>query len=270
MNSNDIIKKIKNEFLNNKESIESIIILEKKNWDYNIEFDKLVEIFDKYENKELVLNSDFKNTSEIISGIGKLAIVNQSNPYSILSMILITIRTNNEVVFFLPNKLLGINSVLIEIASKISSKIRLINSNSNEDFYREQEKFDCVIYFGNKYEYIEFSKRLKIKSIFENSGEIYVYIDDRSFKNEFLNLDKFAYYNDINVRYYSDNFEKSVKSMNDFGVIKNAVIYTKNKDMAREFLEQVKAEKVYVNSNPCNDFEFDFDEKKITYMKKLC
>ncbi|MBR3133161.1 MAG: hypothetical protein IKG42_03715 [Clostridia bacterium] len=270
MDSSNIIDKIKNEFLNNKDKILEIIDLEKKNWDYDIDFDKLLGIFDKYENKESVINNDFKNTKEFVSGIGRVAFINQTNPYSILSMILISIRTDNDVVFFLKDKLLAINTILVEIARKVSDRISHINSNTYEDFYSTQEKYDCVVYFGNKFEYLDFSRRVTIKSIFENSNEIYVFIDDRSFKDEFMAMDKFAYYNDINIRYYSEDFENSIKKINDFGVLKNAAIYTKDRQKAFEFLQKVKAENVYVNTNPCKNYEFDFDESKLVFMKKMC
>lgn len=270
MDSKNVIKKIKEEFINKKEDILKIIELEKNNWDYKIDYDKLIGIFDKYENKDEIINNDFKNTNEIVSGLGRVAIVNLTTPYSILSMILISIRTSNNITFYLKDKLLAINTILIEIASKIKNNISHINSNSYEDFYENQDSYNCVIYFGNKFEYLEFSRRLKIKSIFENSGEIFVFIDDRSFKDEFVSMDKFAYYNDINIRYYADNFDKAIKTINEFGIVKDSVIFTKNRDRAAKFLQEVKAENVYVNSNPCNNYGFDFDESKLVYMKKMC
>lgn len=264
--SEEKIRKIKQEFIINKDKIMNIINLEKEKWDYKIDYNKLLNIFEKYEIK----NNPLSYTSdEIKTGIGKVAIINQYNPYSILTMCLVCIRTNNNATFFLSDKLLGINSIIVELSKKHVDNLNYINSNGYELFYQNQSNFDSVIYFGNKFEYIEFSKRLKIKSIFENSNEIFVYIDNRDFKEEFIDIDKFAYYNDINIRYYSDNYENSVNKINDFGIIKRAAIYTKDKNRAFDFLQKIKAEKVYVNTNPCKDIEYDFDENKVMYIKKI-
>ena len=130
MNSSNIIKEMKEEFLKNKDTILNVIGLEKQKWDYVIEYDKLLDVFDKYESKDAVVNSEFKNTNEIVSGIGKVVIINQTNPYSVLSMILISVRTDNEIIFYLKDKLLGINTVLVEIANKVTGTVKHIDSNN--------------------------------------------------------------------------------------------------------------------------------------------
>ena len=265
----DILEKIKNELLKKQKEVLKIIDLEKKEWDYTIEFDKFLSIIEEYREKEIILKNQSHKNCEIIDGIGKISMINQTNPYNILSMILIAIRTNNHLTIYLSDKLLGINSILIEIIKKIIKNLDYVNINRYEDFYKNQSLYDLVIYFGNKFEYLEFSKGLKIHSVFENADEIYVYMDDKSFKDEFLEMDKFAYYHNINIYYYTNDFEQSLKDINDFGIIKKAVIFTKDKQKAMQFFEKVKAEEVYVNHNPCKNYTFQFDERKIIYTKKM-
>lgn len=271
-----IFQQIKKEFIGNKTVILKTIALEMQEWDYEIQLEKLLEVIDKYEEKEEIFKKEVESVVceeyETLHEIGNVAVIHQNNPYVILALALIGIRTHNTLTFYLTDKLLAINAVLIQIIQKALKREDIINYQQvvkEEAFYKEQEQFDCLIYFGNQYEYFTFSKRLCIPSIFENFGEVYVFIDNTSFKDEFLQMDRFAYDYHICVKYYKGNLEEAIQNINRLGIVKTAVIYTNDKEKAYAFLENVKSEEVYINTNPFIQYEFHFDENKLVYKKRM-
>lgn len=265
-----VLDNIKKEIQENKKYINDAIKLDFKEWEINVDFEKFFDIINVIKNKEYLPKF---SKEKIIDGIGKIILISNQNPYLIFDFILSCIYTNNKVVVLLEEKMLATNKVIIEIIKKVIKKLKLDSDTvdyieSLDEFFEKQDNYDLLYYFGNKEEYIKFIKRIHIDSIFENFGEMYVYIDSKEFKEEFFSIDKFAYLNDINVKYFNTNFNDSLLQINKHSKMnKISVIFTQDIEKAFEFIKKIKTENVYININPCKDFNYETDMKKLVYTK---
>lgn len=270
----ELLNNIKKEMINNKKSLEKAFELDYKEWDIQIDFEKLMVIIDNIKENEYLPKF---TKEEIIDGIGKIALISNQNPYLILNFVLSAIYTNNKVDVMLENKMLASNKTIIELIKKVIINLKLdidtvgYKELQNKDgFVSIQNDYDLLYYFGNKEEYINFIKRIHIDTKFENFGEIYVYVDNNDFKEILIDIDKFAYLNNINVKYFNQGFEESVEQINKINNInKISAIFTKDIDKAYDFIKKIKSEKIYLNINPCDDFYYKFDLVNLVYCKKI-
>ena len=270
----NLFDKIKEEFIKGKKVLEKGFDLDLKEWDIKIEFEKVIQIIDNMKNNEYL---PVFSKEKIVDGVGRIGLVSNGNPYLILNFVLSCIYTNNKVDVILRDKMLASNKVLLECIIKVfkNEKLDLNTVTFTEVVSKDkvigmQDGYDLLYYFGNKEEYINYSKRLHIDSKFENFGEMYVYIDSEEFKSYLLEIDKFAYINEIKVNYYTESLDKASKRINNKNNInKISVIFTKNIEKAYEFIKTIKSENVYININPCEDIKFETNLNNLVYSKNV-
>ena len=269
-----LFEKIKKELLTGRKTIEKGFELDLKEWEIKIEFDKIISILESMKEKEYL---PLFTKEKIVDGLGKIGLVSNGNPYLIFEFILSCLYTNNKVRVVLTDKMLASNRVLIECIIKVLKKekcdddtVSFIELISKDKVIGIQDEFDVLYYFGNKEEYLNYTKRLHIDSIFENFGEMYVYVDSKDFKEFLLEIDKFAYINEIKVNYYTESLESVKKQVNNRNNInKISVIFTKNIEKAYEFIKLIKTENVYININPCEYISFSTKLNNLVYSKKI-
>lgn len=269
----EIIEKIEKNLIKNKKNLQKAFDLDYKEWEIKISFEKLIELIAKIKEKEYLPKF---TKQEIVSGVGKIVLITNQNPYLIFNFCLNAIYTNNYVDVMLEEKMLATNKVLLEIVKKSIEELKL-DSNiinyleaSKNEIVSKQDDYDILYYFGNKKEYIDFSKRIHIDSKFENFGEMYIYIEDNIFEDILKEIDKFAYINEIKVNYFENELEKNIEQINKKNNInKISVIFTKNIDNAYKFIKYVKSENVFINLNPIEFFKYDVDINKLVFKKKI-
>ena len=269
-----LFEKIRKELLIGRKTIEKGFELDLKEWEIKIEFDKIISILESMKEKEYL---PLFTKEKIVDGLGKIGLVSNGNPYLIFEFILSCLYTNNKVRVVLTDKMLASNRVLIECIIKVLKKekcdddtVSFIELISKDKVIGIQDEFDVLYYFGNKEEYLNYTKRLHIDSIFENFGEMYVYVDSKDFKEFLLEIDKFAYINEIKVNYYTESLESVKKQVNNRNNInKISVIFTKNIEKAYEFIKLLKTENVYININPCEYISFSTKLNNLVYSKKI-
>lgn len=250
----ELLNQIKKDLISKKQIIQKAFEIDYKRWEIKIDIEQLVKIIENIEKQEYLPKF---SKQEIIDGFGKIALVNVTNSYMIFSFILSCICTNNKTCIILEEKMLASNKSIIELIRKCLENLKYDSSIveykeviSKEEIIQEQNNYDLIYYLGNKEEYLNFSKRIHIDSKFENFGEIYVYVDSDDFKDELLNIDKYAIKNELNVVYYKSNLVESLNSINKCNNInKVSIIFTQNIENAYEFIKKVKSEKIYINQN---------------------
>lgn len=270
----DLFEKIKKELLTGRKTIEKGFELDLKEWEIKIDFDKIISILDNMKEKEYL---PLFTKEKIVDGLGKIGLVSNGNPYLIFEFILSCLYTNNKVRVVLTDKMLASNRVLIECIIKILKKekcdddtVSFVEVVSKDKVIGIQDDFDVLYYFGNKEEYLNYTKRFHIDSIFENFGEMYVYVDSKDFKEYLLEIDKFAYINEIKVNYYTESLESVSKQVNNRNNInKISVIFTKDIEKAYEFIKLIKTENVYININPCEYISFSTKLNNLVYSKNI-
>lgn len=269
----ELLNQIKEDLIKKKQIIQKAFDLDYKKWEVKLDIEQLIKIVENIEKQEYLPKFSKK---EIIDGVGNVALVNVSNPYMIFSFILSCIYTNNKPCIILEEKLIASNISIIELIRKSfenlkydSNIIQFKEVSSKEEIIQQQNNYDLIYYLGNKEEYLNFIKRIHIDSKFENFGEIYVYVDSDDFKDELLKIDKYAYKNEINVVYYKENLETSLKQMNKCNNInKISIIFSKNTENAYEFIKKIKSEKIYINKNP-EEVIYNINQNNLIFRKNI-
>lgn len=271
----ELLEKIKAELAKKEKTLQKAFSLDEKEWEYKVDLGKILETIDTVKNEKYLPKF---TKEEIVDGLGDIIlVVKNQNPYLIFEFVLYSIYTNNKVTAILENKLLASNKVLLELIRNVLKEnkydeniVSFKELKSTFDIIDIQNDYDLLYYFGNKEEYLSFIKRIHIDSIFENYGEIDVYVDSNDFKDELLKIDKFAYINEIKVNYYNSSLEEAEKIMNNKNNInKISVIFTKDINNAYKFVKNIKSENVYINVNPITNFLFDINQNNLVYSKKI-
>lgn len=269
----ELLNQIQKDLISKKQIIQKAIDIDYKKWEIKIDIDQLIKIIENIKKQKYLPKF---SKEEIIDGLGKIALVNVSNPYMIFSFILSCICTNNKLCIILEEKMLASNKSIIELIRKSFENLKY-DSNiveykeviSKEEIIQEQNNYDLIYYLGNKEEYLNFSKRIHVDSKFENFGEIYVYVDSDDFKEELLKIDKYAIKNELNVVYYKSNLEESLNSINKCNNInKVSIIFTKNIENAYEFIKKIKSEKIYINQNP-EEIIYNLNQNNLIFKKNI-
>jgi len=238
------------------------------------DIEKLKNIAQTYK-KEFPLLPSFSPTL-IKDGFGNLCVMYDGSPYITLKLLISALRTHNNIVFFAKNYL-EINNLLIEIFNMISNDCKYTNkfaslqsTFSNNEVVRKQNLFDLVIYVGDKRAYKTVQKQLRIPSIFNGYNVIDIYIEDKTFKEVLLQIDKHAYANAIQVNYFDRTaLEDTIDYINKYNLNDCFVVFTKNSDIAYKFINSLKCKNVFINKNPFVDYEFDINENQLVYTKNI-
>lgn len=268
-NVNKLLDDIQKTFIDNKSTLQKAFEMDLKEWEYQTDFDKLLNCINNYKKKEYL--PKFSKT-EIVDGYGKIALVCTPNPYLIFNFILAAIVTNNQVDVVLENKLKATNLVMIETIRKAlkdekldENMVNFLEVNHQEEIVNYQDKYDLLYYLGNKASYLNLSKRIHIDTKFEEFGEINVYMDSKEFKEQMLEIDKWAYQNEFKVNVYSNEAE-AIRGNSDSKML---MIFSKDFEKIMRMMKKVKAKEIYINQNVCEKYSFDVCIEDLVYRKKI-
>lgn len=267
-----IVDLIKKELLENKNTIQKAFELDYKEWEYELSFNKFIDIIDSMKNKEYLPKF---SKEKIIDGVGRIALLCNQNPYLIFNFILSILYTNNKVEVMLENKMIATNIVIIELVKKVlnvqkidDDTVTYLEVVNNEEIVFRQENYDMIYYFGNKASYLNFTKRLHVDSKFEEFGEINLYSDSNQFKEQIVEIDKWAYLNEIKVNIFNKDIDEAIDKINKLNSInKMTIIFSKDLDKVAKFVKDVKSEFIFVNINSTNDYRYETNLNNLVYKK---
>lgn len=238
------------------------------------DLERLKNIANTYK-RDFPLLPSFSSTL-IKDGFGNLCVMYDGSPYVTLKLLISALRTHNNIIFFTKNYL-EINNLLVEVFNMISNDCKYTNkfasiqsTFSNNEIVKKQNLFDLVIYVGDKRAYQSVQKQLRIPSIFNGYKVVDVYIEDKSFKEVLLQLDKHAYTNSIQVNYFDKtDLNDTINYINKYNLNDCFVVFTKNSEIAYTFINSLKCKNVFINKNPFVDYEFDINENQLVYTKHI-
>lgn len=268
----DIFENIKKELVSDKKIIEEAFKLDYSEWEYEVNFDKIISQVDLIKEKDYL---PVFSKEEIVDGIGRICLICNQNPYLIFNAILSCIYTNNKIEVILENKMLASNKVLIESLQKSLKKAKVdedtltyIELTNKDDVISYQDKYDLIYYLGNKSSYIDFIKRIHIDTKFQNFGEVDLYTDSKEFKEVIVEIDKWAYLNEIKINIYNSDIDETIKEINKLNNTNGiSIIFSKDIDKISKFIKNVKSERVYVNTDFIKDYKFETNLNNLVYKK---
>ena len=258
----------------NKESFDNAIKKDAKSNSQKIEFNKIIQIVNTYK-KDMPILPSF-SAQKIKDGFGNIAVMYNGDPYVTLKMLISSLRTHNNVVFFTKN-FKTLNDLFIESINivtkelKYTERIAVLQTNfSKNDIIKKQNGFNLLVYIGNKRDFQTVSKQLNIPSVFRGYGSIDVFIDDKSYKETLLDIDDFAYENNIKVNYFHNtDIDETIAYINKYNLNDCFAVFTKNSELAYKFINSIKSKNIFINTNPFVNYEFDLNENQLVYTKNI-
>lgn len=248
-----ILKKIKTTFLENKKVIDNCIKEEIENGNI-ISFENLIneieitkkEIFEKKENKR-------ENKQEI-------AIIYDGKPETTLNIIINSIYYENKTYFFAEGYEL-ILAVLIELIKsvlmefKIKNTIVLYQDIDIDVIAQNEDKFDNIIYIGDYFECEKIQRDFNKKILYNSYGHLKVLIDKEKYSNEYKELMKNTYKNNINVEYYNE-FEEFLENITE----KDTIIIYGNDDKLEEIYKKINKNNILKHSDFMKSYRFSYTQ----------
>ena len=270
----ELLDYIKKEFVSDKSLIERAFNMDYEDWEFDMDFNILL---DQIENIKKQKYLPVFSKEKVVDGLGKIALVCNQNPYLIFNFVLSCIYTNNKVEVVLGNKMLATNKIILEVLKKVLDEqkvefgtVSYIELSNQDDIISKQDNYDLIYYFGNKNSYINFVKRLHIDSRFEECGIINLYSDSKDFKETLVEIDKWAYLNEIKINFYNKDIEEAIKEINKYNSLgKMTIIISKDFDKITKFIREVKTENIYVNTNPVSKYKYETDLNNLVYTKNI-
>lgn len=246
-------------------------IEEDKKIGYTEDLDKIKESINSYLNYNPQLTiQDIKNQS--MDGYGNIAIIYDGSVEITIESIIKVLYTHNNITL-VPNLNLSINNCIVEIITQEMKKNKYnVNIEICDDInkiYSNQNMFDIAIFVGDKYEYKKFKTRFYKDVVYNPYGYISVYADSSDFKNILVQLDKIAYINNFGIEYYNEtNLEEVISKINEITFRNTVAIFTKDSKKATELIYKLKADKIFINKNPFEEYKFELNEEDLL-MKKI-
>lgn len=280
-------------YLFNKEKVSNIIkefLLDLKNNIYNIEQNLSKDAINgniKLQANTIVSAIQYNNDkfliefskSKIVDGIGNIAVIYNGNPFITLKLILLGLRTHNQM-YLVSNNYSNTNNFLISLLEKhlennqYEKRIFKILDLTQSEFFKYQENFDILLFISNKDEYVSITPHIRIPIIFKNYGSIYIFVDsnlDKNLKDCLLDIDHFAFDNDININYIelSQKSNKLLEQLNYYGLNQTIAIFTNHIQNIYSILNDLKCNKIFINSNPFAQDLLQFNENNFVFTKEI-
>lgn len=258
----------------NKISFDNAIKKDSKSNNQKIEFDRIINIVKNYKKDMPILPSFSAKT--IKDGFGNIAVMYNGDPYVTLKMLISSLRTHNNVIFF-TNNFKTLNDLLIESINIVTRELNyteriavLQNNFSKNDIIKKQNAFNLLVYIGSKRDFQSVNKQLNIPSVFRGYGFIDVFIEDKSFKETLLDIDDFAYENNIKVNYFHNtDIDQTIDYINKYNLNDCFAVFTRNSELAYKFINSIKSKNIFINTNPFINYEFDLNENQLVYTKNI-
>lgn len=250
---NDIMLEIKD----NKEEFKRINDIDKNIYDTNIDIEKLVNIIKNSQEKELILNKDFKNI--LISYYG--------SPYITLELCIEAVKTNNKLILAIEDYMLGINKLIVNIVQNILNDYRIENkififNLLDKNVIAQNTEIDKVICIGNKNTF-ELYKKIQISNlIYYPFNNIDLYCDTDELEELQEMIYQYAEKNFIDLEIYDEfeNINRAVEYLNKYGNKFCTVLLTKSKEKEEIFRNNIISKYIFVNENPFGKYEFNIDK----------
>lgn len=242
---NNLLKEINKGLKLNKKIIDQALNKEMSKGN-TVRLERITNILKDFENIE------GKNEAQSI------AVCYSGAPEITVTYILDSILYNNKITLCV-NEYKIINEVLITIIVESMKKLNIKNlwinysSSYNEIYLRDNEKnFDKIVYIGDYFEYERFKYFFKKDVEYNNYGYIKLFMDKSKFKNEYKEIMKYAYIENIYLEIYDDIQEFIAESKKvDF-----AIAYIADFKIINKLQKEIKSGELLINNFPFDSYKF--------------
>ena len=272
---NEIFDKIENQIKTSVGPLHMAVSEDNKEFSETQEYSNLINTINRAKEEDWIMKNNSKTL--MYDGLGSIAAVTDDRSDVSLYLILKALKTHNNLVLFVNDKVHEVTKKLIEIVNKIckeDSYNTYIDYYEYKDFkeiYDYSEYFETIVFVSNIDKYFEYTDKVKDKNIIYSSyGTMSLYLDDKNLKDELLSMDEYVFNNNIDLDLIKEvSVEEAVDRINKNIDNYAAVIFTKDTKRAYYFVENVKAKQVFVNRNPDKDYIFEVADRDFIYKKNI-
>ena len=272
---NEIFDKIENQIKTSVGPLHMAVSEDNKEFSETQEYSNLINTINRAKEEDWIMKNNSKTL--MYDGLGSIAAVTDDRSDVSLYLILKALKTHNNLVLFVNDKVHEVTKKLIEIVNKIckeDSYNTYIDYHEYKDFkeiYDYSDYFETIVFVSNIDKYFEYTDKVKDKNIIYSSyGTMSLYLDDKNLKDELLSMDEYVFNNNIDLDLIKEvSVEEAVDRINKNIDNYAAVIFTKDTKRAYYFVENVKAKQVFVNRNPDKDYIFEVADRDFIYKKNI-
>lgn len=274
----NIINDFCNTFVKKKTTIEKAIEADYKVDKIKLDYSILLKQLEGIKTINVPIFTKILNQN-ITTGIGNIAVMYDGSSYVTLDLVLKAILTHNDIYLFSSDYMLATNTVIVtlidDILKKYNYNATIKHLQAKTELFREvvkyQEKFDLLVYVGNKYEFRKIKADFNKPVVLKEYGNVFVYVEpEEEIRQTLLKMDQYAYSNNINLEYLTgDNLTEVINKINEVSTNDTIALFTKNSKKAFELISRANTKKVFINKNPFEDYIFSFDETILTIKKEL-
>lgn len=211
----------------------------------------------------------------LIDGLGNIALKCTGDPYVVIRMLLMALRTHNNIAFFI-DKYYAMNARSVEILNNVLKKYKyppmafVYYNATDREIGQHQNYFNKIIYLGEKNDFLDFRRRLDIPNMYAGWGTLQVYIEDESMKELASKIKISAEEQGFDVNFYTRKTIKSeIKLFNKKEIEDNFVILSNDKEIIYTFITKLKAKNIYVNKNPLENYKLAITEDDLVFKKNI-
>ena len=272
---NEIFDKIENQIKTSVGPLHMAVSEDNKEFSETQEYSNLINTINRAKEEDWIMKNNSKTL--MYDGLGSIAAVTDDRSDVSLYLILKALKTHNNLVLFVNDKVHEVTKKLIEIVNKIckeDSYNTYIDYYEYKDFkeiYDYSDYFETIVFVSNIDKYFEYTDKVKDKNIIYSSyGTMSLYLDDKNLKDELLSMDEYVFNNNIDLDLIKEvSVEEAVDRINKNIDNYAAVIFTKDTKRAYYFIENVKAKQVFVNRNPDKEYIFEVADRDFIYKKNI-
>ncbi|MEE3344902.1 MAG: hypothetical protein VZS44_12465 [Bacilli bacterium] len=272
---NEIFDKIENQIKTSVGPLHMAVSEDNKEFSETQEYSNLINTINRAKEEDWIMKNNSKTL--MYDGLGSIAAVTDDRSDVSLYLILKALKTHNNLVLFVNDKVHEVTKKLIEIVNKIckeDSYNTYIDYYEYKDFkeiYDYSDYFKTIVFVSNIDKYFEYTDKVKDKNIIYSSyGTMSLYLDDKNLKDELLSMDEYVFNNNIDLNLIKEvSVEEAVDRINKNIDNYAAVVFTKDTKRAYYFIENVRSKQVFVNRNPDKDYIFEVDDRDFIYKKNI-
>lgn len=291
-----IIYNIKKSLNINKDLIEETNKLDIKNKNgFILDFNIINNIFSNIDKdnlyyKDVTLSKrDIKENiiyGKEIMNIGNVIVINDTNPYILIEMIIRNIKAGNKLILANNTYMYLTNKLIIKLVQDILEEfnisrnlIQLYVTDNYDSLLSNYANIDLVICIGNANLQKLILNKSKNKTIISGYENFDLYIDDIKdidFLNKIINsnLDISLYINsNLNIDYPTailvNDCDEAIKQINYNGSKFSSSIFTNSSINASKFINQVNSKIITVNTSPSIERTLDITQKDLITYKTI-
>lgn len=251
------IEEIKEEFVKEKQGIYEAISRDYKDNDLRVDYNQLLDVFNKTSKDDLVNNS-----SEVITSIYN------GNPCVTLELAINSIIRDKSVILISEEIMRNLNTLIIDILNRFINKkdlktiIKWYPDADIDKVSKLDESNNKIVFLGDKRIFRKLKSKVNIPIFYNGYGSIVIYTDDEDdFEEQIYYIKDYAIANNVSVNVYFGKLEENIESINKDGLNHICIIFSKDSQKTEQFKNMVKSQNILVNCTKVSDIKLDLQEE---------